>query len=229
MKVLITGLGDVGTQLAEDLSARSGVELVLIDNDEEKCETLSQELDALVINGDGTDPEILGKAGVEEADALVATTSSDALNMVIAILGKKFSVPKVVVKLNKLALRTTCKEIGVDHVISPKISAATEIRSLLYGYDILDFSLLISGGAKLTELSPGEQSGRKVQDLEIPKGTLIISILRDGVARIPTGDTRLGDNDILLILAEDEHKLQKVNDMFGELTKAVRPSELEEL
>ena len=145
MRVIIAGLGDIGTQLAEDLTSREGFELVLIDQDEEKCEALSGEYDALVLHGDGTEPELLESAGAKQADALIATTDSDALNMVIAVLGKKFNVPRVVAKLSKTSLRTTARELGVDHVISPKISAATEISSLLHGYDILDFSLLVQG------------------------------------------------------------------------------------
>jgi len=228
MRVIITGIGDVGRQLAEDLSNRGGYQLVLIDEDEEKCDELSQELDALVLNGDGTEPEILKKAGVKEADALVATTESDALNMVIAILAKKFSVPQVVVKLNRTGLRTTCRELGVDHVISPKLSAAMEISSLLHGYDVLDFSLLIRGGARMTEIAPGDMVGRRVEEVDLPSGALIIAILREGVATIPKGDTQLQEGDILLILTESEKKMEQLKDIFGqlELKRAKRPGEV---
>ena len=178
MKVIIVGLGDVGTQTAEDLSRRKGFELVLIDSNEERCDRLTGEVDALVINGDGTDPEILEKAGIKEADALVATTNSDALNMVLAILAQRYSVSEVIVKLNKVSLRTACNEIGVDQIISPKLSAAVEITSLLHGYDVLDFSLLVRGGSRLTEINPGELVGKKVDEINLPEGILIVSILR---------------------------------------------------
>lgn len=80
MRVVIVGLGDIGRELAENLARRRNNELILIDADEKRCERLAGEIDALVLHGDGTDPEILKKAKLEEADALVATTHSDAIN-----------------------------------------------------------------------------------------------------------------------------------------------------
>lgn len=225
MRVIIAGLGDIGTQLAEDLTVREGFELVLVDQDEEKCESLSGEYDALVLHGDGTEPELLESAGARQADALIATTDSDALNMVIAVLGKKFDVPRVVAKLNKTSLRTTARELGVDHVISPKVSAATEISSLLHGYDILDFSLLVQGGARLVEISPGELANEKLKDIDLPEGTLITSVLREGVAVIPRGSTELNEDDILIIITESEKKEDKIKELFGELQTGQRPDQ----
>jgi len=228
MRVIIAGLGDVGTQLAEDLTYREGFELVLIDQDEEKCEALSGEFDALVLHGDGTEPELLESAGAKETDALIATTESDALNMVIAVLGKKFAIPQVVAKLHKTSLRTTARELGVDHVISPKLSAATEITSLLHGYDVLDFSLLVQGGARLLEISPGDYAGNKLKDIDLPEGTLIASILRDGVAHIPRGETTLQENDILIIITESETKEEETKELFGQLRTSQRPNRINE-
>ncbi len=228
MRVIIAGLGDIGTQLAKDLSARDGFELVLIDQDEEKCDTLKGEYDALVLHGDGTEPELLESAGAKNADALIASTESDALNMVIAILGKKFSIPRVVAKLNKTSLRATSRELGVDHVISPKTSAATEISSLLHGYNVLDFSLLVQGGARLIEITPGHLTNKKIKDIDLPEGTLITSIFRDGVAIIPKGNTKLKKQDILVIITESEEKETKVKEIFGELQTTRRPSLINE-
>ncbi|MBS3786683.1 NAD-binding protein [Candidatus Bipolaricaulota bacterium] len=226
MRVIIAGLGDIGTQLAEDLTVREGFELVLVDQDEEKCESLSGEYDALVLHGDGTEPELLESAGARQADALIATTDSDALNMVIAVLGKKFDVPRVVAKLNKTSLRTTAQELGVDHVISPKVSAGTEITSLLHGYDILDFSLLVQGGARLVEISPGGLAGKKIKDIDLPGGTLITSVLREGVAIIPRGSTKLNEDDILIIITENEKKEDDIKELFGELQTGQRPDQM---
>jgi trk system potassium uptake protein TrkA len=225
MRVIIVGMGGIGTQLAKDLSQRVNMELVLIDANEEKCEDLSRDFDALVLHGDGTELELLNKADARSADALVATTESDALNTVVGMMAKKLNVPKIVVKLNDVNLRTACKEIGIDYIISPTISAATEISSVLHGYDILDFSLLIRGGTRLIELSPGNTAGKKVKDIDLPAGSLIISIIREDSAVIPKGNSEIMEDDILLILAETEKILEKLKDIFGELKKARRTKE----
>ena len=81
MKIIVVGLGPLGKRLAEELSGKRGVELVLLDRDEAVCKAAAERYDALVLQGDGTDPELLAKAGAGEAQALVAATGSDALNL----------------------------------------------------------------------------------------------------------------------------------------------------
>ncbi len=222
MRVIIVGIGSIGKELARNLSRRSNMELVLIDSDEEKCEDLSRDFDALILHGDGTESNLLDKAGAREADALIASTESDPLNTVIGMMAKKMKVPKVIVKLTDINLRTVCKEIGVDYIVSPTLSAATEISSLLYGHEILDFSILIRGGSRLIELSPGKTAGKKIRNIDLPIGSLIISIIREDHAIIPKGNTEILENDILLILAESDKIANKLKDIFGELKVAPR-------
>jgi trk system potassium uptake protein TrkA len=216
MRVIIVGMGQVGSQLARELSQRKAVELVLIDADPERCRTLAEELDALVLEGDGTDPELLKKADVKKADALVAATQSDALNTVVAMLGKQFSVETIIVKLDEIGLRTACQEIGVSHIISPKISAVTEIISVLYGYNVLDFSLLIKGGVRLGELRAGGMAGRRIDEIEFPQGALVIAVFRDDQIVVPEGPTRIQEDDRLLIIAENEKVLGDVRSIWNQ-------------
>ena len=214
MRVIIVGMGHVGSQLARELSQRKSVELVLIDSDPEKCRALAEELDALVLEGDGTDPELLKKADVKKTDALVAATNSDALNTVVAMLGKQFSVETIIVKLDEVGLRTACQEIGVSHIISPKTSAVTEIISVLYGYNVLDFSMLIKGGVRLGELTAGEMVGKRVEEIEFPQGVLVIAVFRGDTVVVPAGPTRVQEDDRLLIIAENEKAMSAVRTIW---------------
>jgi trk system potassium uptake protein TrkA len=215
MRVIIVGVGDIGRELAENLSRREHNELVLIDIDEKRCEQLATELDALVLNGDGTDPGILKKAGLAEADALVAATGSDAINTVIAMLGHRLAVKKIVVKLNDVGLRAACQEIGVSKIIAPKISAAAEILAALYGFGRLDFSLVIRGGLRLIELTAGKASGKRLSEMDMPDGALIVAVLRGKQALVPRGRTRLEDGDVLLVLVESDDILEKVRRLLN--------------
>ena len=211
MRIVIVGAGDIGRELAENLIRRGGNEVVLIEADEKRCEQLAAELDALVLCGDGTDPELLKKARLEEADALVATTDSDAINTVIAMLGHRMGVENIVVKLNDVGLRAACREIGVKKIIAPKISAAAEIFASLYGFDRLDFSLVVRGGLQLTEIEVGPAAvGRRLGELDLPKGALVVAVLRGERARVPRGETKLEEGDVLLVLGEDEGALERV-------------------
>jgi len=102
----------------------------------------------------------------------VATTGSDAINTVIAMLGKQLGVQKVVVKLKGFGLRSACREIGVSRIISPQMSAAAEIISVLYGFDKVNFSILAGGDLRLVDLEIGEGVKKRVSDLSMPERIL---------------------------------------------------------
>jgi trk system potassium uptake protein TrkA len=216
MRVIIVGMGHVGSQLARELSQRKGMELVLIDSDPEKSKALAEELDALVLEGDGTDPELLKKADVKRTDVLVAATDSDAMNTVVAMLGKQFSVDTIIVKLEEVGLRTACLEIGVSHIISPKISAVSEIISVLYGYNVLDFSLLIKGGIRLGELRAGKMAEKRLMEVELPPNMLVIAVFRGEAVVVPNGQTKILEDDRLLMVAADQQTLESARQIWEE-------------
>jgi trk system potassium uptake protein TrkA len=210
VKVVIVGMGDIGKQLVEELSRGGRNELVLIDRDEKRCEQLASEQDALVLQGDGTDPEILRKAGLSEADALVATTDSDAINTVIAMLGHQLKVDKIIVKLNGVGLRAACQEFGVSKIIAPTITAASEIVATLFGFSRLDFSLVSSGGLRLVELGAGTAAGKRLSEIDIPEGAQIVAVLRGDQANVPRAREKLEEEDVLIVLVESDSVLGKV-------------------
>jgi trk system potassium uptake protein TrkA len=208
------GIGETGRELARMLAQRPETELVLIDIDDDLCAKLSGELDALVISGDGSDPQILKKGQIDIASALVATTGSDAINTVIAMLGKQLGVQKVVVKLKGFGLRSACREIGVTRIISPQLSAAAEIISVLHGFDKVNFSLLAGGGLRLVDLEVGEGVKKRVSDMVMPGGTLIVAIMREDRLYFPRPDFKLQSQDYLLLLLERDQLLEKVQEMI---------------
>lgn len=210
MRVIIVGGGDIGRELAKNLVHRGNDELIIIEVDEKRCEQLAGELDALILRGDGTNPEMLQKARVTEADALVATTGSDALNTVIVMLGHRFGVKKIMVKLNEFGLRAACQEIGVSKIIAPKIAASAEILAALYGLDRLDFSLAVRGGLRLVELDAGGAHGSMIANIEKPDNVVIVALIRDQQALLPLPHTKLTEGDILLTLIENEAALEKM-------------------
>jgi len=202
VKVVIVGAGEIGAELAHDLAGQGGNELVLIERNKARCEELAGDLDALVLHGDGTDPKVLNDAKAGEADALVATTDSDALNTVIAMLGHRLGIAKILVKLNDVGLGAACRELGVTDIISPKIVAAARLMASLYGLQRLDFSVVARGGLTLVELDAGRAAGRRLKELHLPDGTLVVLLHRGPEVLLPRPDTRLEEGDVLLLLAE---------------------------
>lgn len=210
MRIIIAGIGDVGKQLLENLSHHDQNELVVIDTKQENCDQIANDYGVIVMQGDATDPDILSKAKLVDADALVAVTDSDAINTVIAMLAHRAGVPKIIVKLTGSGLRAACLEIGVTDVIAPTIAAAAQIQASLYGAKRLDFSFITQSGLKLIELEATHVKGLRIQDLNIPESALFVAIHRKGDILIPKGQTRLEAKDILVTLVENESTLQKI-------------------
>jgi trk system potassium uptake protein TrkA len=215
MRIVIVGAGGIGTELLNNLRKQQGNEIVIIDSDEKNCETLASQTDALVVNGDGTDPRILQKAQVEDADVLVATTGSDALNTVIAMLGKSFEVERIIVKLDKTGLRSANQAIGVQKIVAPKVSTVAEILSAVHGFDRVDFSLAGRGGLHLVELAAGPGAGQRISDLELPDGAHYVAAIREDEVVLPRAGMKLSKDDKLLVLVEDENARRKVQEMFA--------------
>lgn len=215
MRVIIVGIGSIGYELTRDLTRGGGHQVVLIDNDPERCEDLSEQFDAFVLEGDGTNPELLQKALVEEADALIASTSSDALNTVVAMLAKRFDVPTVMVKLKDLGLRAACKEIGVARIVTPSISAAAEMLAALHGFGRPDLSLVTRGGLRFEELEVQGIDPVSIRELNVPDGALILTVVRGEEVLLARGNTRVQQGDLLLLLVESEHVLEQMQKLVA--------------
>lgn len=215
MRVIIVGIGSIGYELTRDLTRDGAHQVVLIDNDPERCEDLSEQFDAFVLEGDGTNPELLQKALVEEADALIASTSSDALNTVIAMLAKRFDVPTVMVKLKDLGLRAACKEIGVARIVTPSISAAAEMLAALHGFGRPDLSLVTRGGLRFEELEVQGIDPVSIRELKVPEGALILTVVRGEEVLLARGNTRVQQGDLLLLLVESEHVLEQMQKLVA--------------
>jgi len=95
MYIIIVGLGGIGRNLAKQAVEHAHT-VVVIDQDEARCSELLEHYDVLAVTGNATDKTILEEAGVDRADAMIATTSDDSVNLMTCWLAKKFRVPNVV-------------------------------------------------------------------------------------------------------------------------------------
>lgn len=216
MRVIIAGAGRVGGQLLADLTSAGGRELVVIDTDQARGEELADAYDALVITGDASDPDILEKAQIDRADALVAATGSDPINTVIAMLAHRFDVDKIVVKLTSNALRGALDEIGVTDVVAPTMAAAAGISAALQGVSRRDLALLAEGGLQLVEVQAGKDTdGRRLGDLEVPQGAMPVAVLHDHEAALATSDTEVTEGDVILTIAIGDEAADEARHQLG--------------
>ncbi|MCR4334956.1 MAG: NAD-binding protein [archaeon] len=207
MYIIIVGGGDLGFYLAQILLDEEH-DVVIIDKDEKRCEKISGELDLVVQRGDATETKTLEKAGIKEADALVALTGQDETNMVISLLAKELGAKNVATRIGKIDYdEMVLKKLGIDIVIHPEAAAAGYIAELITKPEVLDLAFISRGQAEIMELEITEKSkivGKKISEIEHPSGSAIVALYENDNLIIPDKDTVINVGSKILILAKRE-------------------------
>ncbi len=203
LKIVIAGGGKVGTYLAS-LLIRDGHSVRIIEGSESEYPRIISELgEAVLIRGNGTNPEVLRKAGIREADVIAAVTRSDELNLVITSLARfEFRVPRTVARVNipKNSWLFT-PEMGVDVVLNQADLIAHLIAEELTIGEMKTLLKLQKGEYSLMETPVHKGSAADkaaIRDLHLPTECVITAVIRNGSLIIPRGDTILQESDQVL-------------------------------
>lgn len=205
MRVLIAGASEIGERLLRTLTEQRGHAVAVVDLDEDHCEMLAADYDVFVVHGDATDPDILRKAQIDEADAVVACTSSDPINTVVAMLAHRQGVERVIVVVRTGAMRGALLEIGATDIIAPTLAAVAQIETALHGARGTYVAELLQGGLHTAEMIVGPaKDGTRLADHDLPKGTLAVAHVRGDHMQLATPDTELREGDVVVAFAETE-------------------------
>jgi trk system potassium uptake protein TrkA len=205
MYIIIVGAGKVGWNLARELLEK-GSEVTLIENDRERYQTVEQELEHNIQYGDASELWVLERAGVERADMVIAVTGDDEDNMLICQVAKeKYRVERIIARVNNPRNRAHFDLLGVRPVVS-----ATDLILRLIEHEVPEYGLvhlldLPEQRLEIIELqlpADSRAAGRRVGDLELPEGSLLISVLREGTGFVPNAETVLQPGDEILAVLD---------------------------
>ena len=214
MKVIIIGCGRVGEQLAR-LLVDEGHQVSVIDFDARALERLGPNFKGQRIAGVGFDRDVLITAGIEQADAFAAASSSDNVNIVAARIAHNiFHVPRVVARLFDPQRAEIYRRLGML-TISSTTWGAERLRELLTSAELDPLISFGSGEVSLVNIDiPSHLVGRMVKDLTVPTEISIVSITRQGEAFIPTLGSQFKEGDVVqvAILAS---ALERFKTLFG--------------
>jgi len=209
MNILIVGLGRTGAHLADALAESGTRRIAAIEIDEERAAAVVQRDNLNVIWNDGCEPGVLEEAGVRNADLVVAATGHDEDNLVIAQLAKlHFLVPRVIARVNNPSNHWLySKEWGVDVAVSPTDIITKLIEEEMSLGDLVTLLKLKGGKMALTEITldgGAMAAGKRVGDLDIPGGAVLVAVMRDGEVIVPNGDTiLLAGDEVLAVTSVD--------------------------
>lgn len=214
MKVIIMGCGRVGEQVSL-LMANEGHDVVVIDYDAEALARLGPNFKGQRIKGVGFDRDVLIQAGIEEAGAFAATSSSDTANIVAARIARNvFHVPRVIARLFDPRKAEIYQRLGLM-TISSTTWGAERIHELIMHTDLDPKRTFGNGEVHLLEIeAPFQLVGRSVKNINISGEINVAAITRQGEAFIPISGTELQRGDMLhlVVLAS---AMDRLEEFFG--------------
>lgn len=216
--MIILGGGRVGLTLASAL-IKASFDVTLIERDPELCGSAASELDGLVICGNGTDVKTLEEANIADADAFVAATGNDEVNLLACILVKDFNPKKLIARISDPAHEDAFRKVGIDATVSPELTAASYLEKLIIRPKIADMVILGKGNAELLDIPVENKKviGKKIGDLSPTKEYIICAIYKgpENEIIIPEPDMILEEGNKISILIKTK-SIKKVMKMFIE-------------
>ncbi len=208
MRTVIIGAGEVGFNTARMLS-QEGQDVVLIESNEALVERATEQLDALVVHGNGASPRVLAEAGVKRSDLLIAASSSDEVNIIACLAAKAQGVSRTVARIHNPDYYDTVDPfardmLGIDFVIHTEQMAAREIKAALLVPGAINVDTFADDRIEVAEVVLAEGSpalGQALKDVKLPEQSLIVGVVRRGEALVPRGDTVLERRDHVLLIS----------------------------
>lgn len=218
--VMILGASTTAYYLSKML-LRSGSDVTIIEKNQNRCNHFAEILpNAVIINGDGAEQEVLMEEGIASADAFASLTGMDEENILISFFAQSQNVPRVVAKVNRNELAAMAEKLGLDSIVSPKKAVSNVVTSYAralqntLGSNVETMYKLMGGRIEALEFNV--QSDFKSQhiplkDMKLKKDVLIAGIIRKRKAFVPAGDDEIIAGDRVIVIAKSDE--QKMNDL----------------
>lgn len=204
--VAIIGGGNVGLKLAKNLEDLK-LNLKIIEKDPARCEYLSQELNnTLIINGDGTDLELLNEEDIAASDVVVSVTNNDEKNLLCSLLVKHMGATRVISRVSKNTNVELFERVGIDIAISSKTASLNEIKNNIKETNIGILATVEQGKGEVLVIEiPDNFQTKKIMELRLPTKAIVGVIQRRKRIIIPNGATQIMSGDNLIIFTTSEN------------------------
>ncbi|GER87057.1 hypothetical protein KDW_12190 [Dictyobacter vulcani] len=217
MYIIVGGGGDVGYYLTRYL-LQQGHEILLLEKENGRFQTLSEELGQSVLKGDACEARTMEDAGARRADAVIAVTGEDEDNLVICQMAKeRFNVGRTIARLNNPKHEELFQRLGIDVTVSPTKAILSLIESELPGQRFVLLMNLKRAGLEIIQIVVPSLSavvGKQLNQINLPRRSNLALIIRNGEPVIPTADVTLEANDEIYALVNREGE-EELRNTFG--------------
>lgn len=204
-RVMIIGCGTVGFDLARLIDKQENMDLKIIELQKNRCIEVAELLEnALVLNGDGTDVNLLREENIENMDAVVAVTNSDEKNLLCSLLAKQLGAKKVIARADRSEYVPLFEMVGIDMAVSPREATVNEVLKLTMGKGIQTLVTIEGEKAEIIEYTASNNSkivGKPLSKVKFPRGALINMVVRGDEIIVPRGDFIINEGDRVVIFS----------------------------
>jgi trk system potassium uptake protein TrkA len=204
-RILIVGGGRVGKLVASYL-IRTGRKITILDTNYETCKTLSEKFpEALVLNADISDEDIFEDEQLQNYDLIITTTNQQELNILAAVYAKSLGIRRAAALVNQSNYLPISNQLGIDITVSPKKSTVDAILKFIRRGHIKSVHSLFENKAEVIEFivpDKGPLLGKSLKEITLPRNSLILTVLRNGVNEIADGNTVIQANDTIITIAK---------------------------
>ena len=200
--VMILGGSSIGHKIAKYLCAAK-FNVKLVESNREVAFELADDLpNALVINGDGRNVELLEEESIGNMDAFIAVTGNSETNIMSCLVAKSKGVKKTIALVENMDYYQISESIGIDTLINKKLLAANNIFRYIRKGEVVAMTKLNNMNAELLEFmvkSKSKISNKTIKDLDFPRSAIIGGVIRNGEGIIPLGDFKVEAGDRVVV------------------------------
>jgi len=218
-RVVIAGGGNIGVRLALALEQTNQVKI--IERDPKRARQVSEQLNkAIVLVGDAADEELLLEENIDAVDVFCALTNSEEANILSSMLAKRLGSHKVMALINRASYVDLVEAGSIDIAISPQQVTIGSLLAHVRRGDVVKVHSLRRGAAEAIEaIAHGKEGeskvvGRKIEDIELPKGAAIVTLVREGQVIIAHHDTVIETDDHVILFLTGRRKIENLEKLF---------------
>ena len=215
--IMILGGGLIGQFVAQDVTPKTKVKLIE-SRTEKSWEVADRLKHVLVIQGDGTDYDLLAVEGITDMDAFIAVTGNDETNIISTLIAKHFEVPRTIALVNTVDYMPITPAIGLDSVLSKQLLTVNAVQryvrhqrvasvASLPGLNVEAIEYIARSGSKATK--------KPLRAMNLPKDTVIGAIVHQDHVIIPNGETRIQAGDKAVVFTR-HYTHEEVGKIFGD-------------
>jgi trk system potassium uptake protein TrkA len=217
-RVVIAGGGNIGFRLAQTLDEENQVKV--IERDSKRARKISEQLNnSIVLVGDAADEELLVEENIDSVDVFCALTNSEEANILSAMLAKRLGARRVMALISRPAYADLTAMGEIDVAISPQTVTIGSLLAYVRRGDVVQVHSLRQGAAEAMEtiahgLRGGKVVGRPIEDIRLPDGVKIVTLVRGEQVIMAHHDTVIENGDHVILFLSDKRHVEQVERLF---------------